>query len=476
MAIYEEKKKYQTPVPAGTGLDRPPPSDVAAERAVLAAMLRDPRSCVDVVLQRFADTEVFSTLENQAIYNAIKKLSTTGNNAIDLITVAAQLQSDGRLDAVGGRVGLAELAGEIAHTANLESWCDTVKNFSILRKLIEVCASSLMNCYDPASTPVEIIEKVEHEIFNVRNLQGNRGFVHIRDGAFEAVQHMLDVFNGKVPAGIPTDFPELDHLTAGLRSGEMFVLAARPSIGKTAIALNIVRNMALNHKARVAVFSLEMTAEMISQRLLCTEAKISPSSFHDKTFRESDMPRLTQAAAAYRDAGIFIDETAGLSILELRAKARFLKMTENIDVVVIDYLQLMKAPAVKDNRQQEVAEISSGLKQLAKELRVPVLVLAQLNRDVEKNASGNSRPKLSHLRESGAIEQDADVVAFLHRERDKARDASEAAKQAGLEAELIVEKNRNGATGIVKLRFFPNYMEFVCASRYDESDRPPESA
>ena len=274
--------------------------------------------------------------------------------------------------------------------------------------------------------------------------------------------------------GIPTGFAQLDSYTGGLKPGEMFVLAARPSIGKTSLALNVIRNLALPTRSprprKVAFFSLEMTAEQIARRLLCTEAGLSESVFWNKSFQASELTRLTGAVAAFKKAKIFIDPTGGITIAELRAKARRLKLKENIDVIVIDYLQLMHADGRVDSRQQEVAEISGGIKKLAKDLKVPVLVLAQLNREVDKTAGAGARPKLAHLRESGTIEQDADIVTFLHRNREDAKEVS--SPNQSVEAEWIIEKNRNGRTGNLKLLFFPSRMEFIPAAPYSEEDCP----
>ena len=251
----------------------------------------------------------------------------------------------------------------------------------------------------------------------------------------------------------------------------MFVLAARPSIGKTSLALNIIANVAyrLPEKYPVAFFSLEMTDRQIARRLLCTEAQISERRFWDGSFDNADMPRMTRAAKNISQAKLFIDPTGGITISELRAKARRLKSEHDIQLIVIDYLQLMHADSRVDGRQQEVAEISGGIKKLAKDLQVPVLVLAQLNREIDKNASANARPKLAHLRESGAIEQDADIVCFLHRNRD---DSKNLAEGASTEAEWIIEKNRNGQTGMVKLLFYPSRMEFVAAAPMSDQFAP----
>jgi replicative DNA helicase len=256
-------------------------------------------------------------------------------------------------------------------------------------------------------------------------------------------------------------------MTGGLKRGEMFVVAARPSIGKTALALNIIRNIVMkNNPKTVILFSLEMTDEQISTRLICTEADMSERNFRDGSFRNGDMPRLAGAVKNLREAPLFIDPTGGLTIAELRAKARRMKIQHKIDLIVIDYLQLMQGSGHEESRQREVSEISSGIKSLAKELQIPVMVLAQLNREVEKGTA-STMPKLSHLRESGSIEQDADVVVFLHRDRDQAKNLPPG---QAVEAKLIVEKNRNGETGYVNLDFYPSRMEFVNV-RYSSDDR-----
>ena len=287
----------------------------------------------------------------------------------------------------------------------------------------------------------------------------------------------------KTSPGIPTEFPDLDRLIGGgLKPGEMFVLAARPSIGKTALALNIIRNIINREpdgpgsRKKVAFFSLEMTDKQIIQRLLCTEAKVPLSAIYEGSLQPVDTQRLGAAVDNLRLAHLFIDSTSAISVFELRAKARKMKELNGIDLIVIDYLQLMRAgDRSAESRQVEVAAISGGLKAIAKELNVPVLVLAQLSRESEKstNPKENPLPKLSHLRESGAIEQDADVVVFLHRNRDESKEDNAEGMKDGIKSMLIVEKNRNGRTGIVNLRFIPQLMEFRCIEhKYDKGDIP----
>jgi replicative DNA helicase len=474
MAGSKEKPRKKVKLPGIVAEDRPQPHNLDAERAVLAAMLREPQPCVDIAIENIGNADAFYSHIHREVFNAITKLYNDTDLGVDLISVAHQLSKDGRLEDIGGEVFLAELYNSIATTANLDSWCEIIRQFGLLRNMINVCTESLVKCYDDDADVKLLIDQIETDIFNVRNVNTTSDIVHIKESIIESFENIQKILRKEVEVGIPTGFPDLDKYVAGFKPGEMFVLAARPSIGKTSLALNFLRNVALKGgKSRsVAFFSLEMTAEQITRRLLCTEAGISETRFFDGSFKPHEMPKLTQAVSTFKNANIFIDPTGGLTIAELRAKARRLKMMEDIEMIAIDYLQLMKADGRVESRQQEVAEISSAIKKLAKDLNVPVLVLAQLNREVEKATGPAVRPKLSNLRESGAIEQDADVVAFLHRDRDEAKSPTPEVLQAGLEAELIVEKNRNGETGIIPLRFFPSKMEFVNVSRYSDEDRP----
>lgn len=473
----EQQRPAVPAVPGTVHTDRPQPHNLAAERAVLGAMLRQPKTCVDMAIELLGSADVFYSHIHREIFQSMVSIHTGDRRSTDvnLVAVAQYLKQRDRLDAIGGELFLAELYQEVATTAHLESWCEIIRNQAILRRMIGVCGEALVKCYQSDREPSEIVEEVENDIFEVRNSASKRDIIPISTGIVETFARLQDIINHKVEVGIPSGLPDLDRLTAGFKPGEMFVLAARPSIGKTSLALNLIRNVALNgvRPRAVAFFSLEMTADQITRRLLCTESGVPESSFHDGTFKPADLPKLTKAADTFRKAKIFIDPTGGLTVAELRAKARRLYYQEKIELVVIDYLQLMTVGGRVEGRQQEVAQISGGIKQLAKDLNIPVLVLAQLNREVEKTASESSRPKLSHLRESGAIEQDADVVAFLHRNRDEAKKESPEIQQYGLKSELIVEKNRNGRTGYINLRFFPSRMEFCSESKFSDEDRPP---
>lgn len=379
--------------------DRAQPHDPAVERAVLAAMLREPSPCVDIVTEHFRAPEVFYSHVHREIFRVIIELYADPQLKVDIISVAHRLKAQGKLEAVGGEIFLAELDGAISTTVNIESWCVILLKYSILRRMIDVCSESLLKCYDRDADAGQLVEEIETDIYKVRNEQTKSSIVEVQDIIADEFMELMKIYNGEKEVGIPTGYAQLDSYTGGLKAGEMFVLAARPSIGKTSLALNLIRNLVLPTRTpnprRVAFFSLEMTSAQIARRLLCTEAGLSESVFWNRSFQDSELTKMTNAVSAFQKAKLFIDDTGGLTIAELRAKARRLKLKEGIDCVVIDYLQLMHADGRTDSRQQEVAEISSGIKTLAKDLKVPVLVLAQLNREVDKTAGAGARPKLS---------------------------------------------------------------------------------
>ncbi len=486
-------------------------ADIDTERAVIAALMIDP-SCISTVVsilgglasaqppqdgrrkKAAADPEnlkkeifrnlagmVFHDLKYAAIYEAILEMTDKGI-AVDILSLTSHFERIKRLDVIGGQDFLIDTQAAIASTANIESWCVNLRDYAMLREMIRTCSGALDMCKNFPGNIKSLLDSVESEIFKVRNRFVQPEIRELRTLLEETFQTFMDVIDRKIEPGLPTGYPDLDRLIGGgLKPGEMFVLAARPSIGKTAMALNIVKEIVMRDfggiRKNVLFFSLEMSAEQVTQRMLCTEAKVPLSSIMDRNLNPRDIPHLTQAVSRMKDAHLFIDPTAAISVFELRAKARKINDQQKLDLIVIDYLQLMKSgePAGNESRQVEVSAISGGLKKLAKDLGVPVLVLAQLNRELEKGQSAKALPKLSHLRESGAIEQDADVVVFLHRNRDDAKEQNPEANRAGVEAKLIVEKNRNGKTGIVELKFFPALMEFrTIEHRYSDSDRSPE--
>ena len=480
-------------------------ADVDTERAVIAALMIDPSALssaatilgglmagvqnpegkkgkgpkdIDSLNRDFftrVAESVFYDRKYAAIYAAILEMNEKGIG-VDILSLSDKLERSGKLSAIGGQDFLLDIQNSIASTANIEAWCKILRDYAILRELLRTCSSVFEMCKNPENKEVKtLLDTVEAEFFNVRNRFVQPEIKELRFIAEETLTQLLEIINGKLEPGLPTEYPDLDRLLGGgMKPGEMVVLAARPSIGKTAMALNIIRNIIMkdtgNGRRNVAFFSLEMSAQQVTQRLLCTEAQVPLSSIMDGSLRKGDVQKLTGAIQELKKASLYIDPTAGISVFELRAKARKLHSQRKLDLIAIDYLQLMKsgdAASSREGRQVEVAAISGGIKKLAKDLNIPILVLAQLNREGEKNAAGGAKDakdaqhKLSNLRESGAIEQDADVVIFLDRKRDEAKNLTAEQSAAGVPAKLIVEKNRNGQTGIVPLKFRPGLMEFV---------------
>ena len=493
-------------------------ADYEVERSVLACILSDP-DCTNTVASMLGvqfrtpaqgknapdgDSSVFARNakimfrdpKHAASYQSIHEVkSKSPNDSPDLLSVEDNLRRSGKLEMVGGVEALLDIQASIGSVANVENWCGILRQWAMLREMINACTSALQLCREPGGRDIhELLDGVEQSFFAVRNDFHRSEIKSIGELVMDALNHFVALMNKEIEPGIPTGFADLDKLLGGgLKKQEMVVLAARPSIGKTALALNIARNIAMRNvpdkradkdiqpsgkeRKSVAFFSLEMSAEQVAQRLLCTESKVSLSSISDGTFNIEETNRLSLGAKALSGAKLYIDPTGGLSIFELRAKARKLKESESgLDLVIIDYLQLMRAGdiASRDGRQVEVSAISGGIKKLAKDLNVPVLVLSQLNREVEKTPNNKTaRPRLSNLRESGSIEQDADVVIFLHRDRDEAKENNREAARNGVESLLLVEKNRNGKTGEVKVNFFPSLMEFRSIThKYGEQDIP----
>ena len=484
----------QNQAPASRQSSVPDFADIKTEQAVLAAILSEPSSLNTVVsilggvsdpdgamkkvrtapgdgqnsyFQRAARM-LFRDPKHALIYEAILELQAK-QNGVDALTLSEHLQRAGKLEMIGGMNTLLELQDTVASVANLESWCEILRDYAMLREMLRACRNAEEMCRNPASDVKTLLDEVEQSLFRVRNSFQKSEIKDIKTLMKETFEFFMRLCNREIEPGIPTGFPDLDNLIGGgLKKQEMFVLAARPSIGKTALALNIVRNIAMKEvpgqpRKKVMFFSLEKSAEQVAQRMLSTESGVPLSSIMDGSFNShSEVGKLTAAVSVLSKTKLVIDPTGGISIYELRAKARKEKDQNGLDLIVIDYLQLMKASeAAKDGRQVEVAAISGGLKKLAKDLDVPVLVLAQLNRETEKGQGKNTRPKLSNLRESGAIEQDADVVVFLHRDRDEAKEKANPEQNTGpIKAELIVEKNRNGKTGIAEMEFVPSLMVF----------------
>ena len=447
--------------------------------AVLGSMLLDPAEAIEAAVAKLNFEGSFYDPAHQSIFSALVKLgSERHRGTIDLITLSDALAKAAVLEEVGGRAYLSQLVSCVPTAANIHHYVDIVHQTAVLRRLIRTSSDVHSRCFEPQENMEELLDQIERDVLAVTGLTDTKKTQAVGDLIIHAIDHLDKLHTGDLSVvGLQTGFDDLDRLIIGLRPGDMFVLAARPSIGKTALALNIATNLALREKpAAVGFFSLEMEAKLLVLRLLCGHARVSITDVREGALSPGRWQEIMEAGQRLRSAPIYIDDTGSLDIMELRARARRMKREFDIQVIMIDYLQLMRANVGKNaTRENEVARMSGGIKALAKELQVPILVLAQLNRQAEQPGQ---RPRLSHLRESGAIEQDADVVALLHRERDVEKDREGDGDQAPTRiqedtaAELIVAKHRNGPTGIVPLTFLPAYTLFKSRSRIPDEDVP----
>lgn len=432
---------------------RIPPQNLEAEQSILGGLMLD-REALDQVGDMLV-AEDFYKPAHQKIYSAIKELHSK-NQPIDIITVTNILQGEGSMDMVGGPEYLISLLDKTISAANITTHAKIVKDKATLRRLIQINSQLIERAYSQEFTDVEtFVDQAESEIFKIGENKTATGLVGSMEIVKASIQKIEELYKNKAEiTGLSTGFKKLDEMTAGLHPGEMTIIAARPSMGKTAFSLNIAQHIALRLKKTVAYFSLEMGKESMMMRMLSAESKVSMSEIRNGRIQDSAWPKLINAASALSEASIFIDDTPGISPFEIRSRARRLKAEHGLDVIMIDYLQLMSMKQKMHSREQEVAEISKSLKAIAKELQIPVIALAQLNRGVEGRTE--KKPMLSDLRESGSIEQDADVIMMLY--RDDYYDKENPDKQG--HAEVIVGKQRNGATGPVKMRFDAQYNRF----------------
>jgi replicative DNA helicase len=448
------------------GAGRVPPHDLDAERSVLSALLLDPRAFHDVSLELRADD--FYHPAHSTVYRAMLVIHEEGR-PVDLITLSEQLNARKQLDQVGGTVFLAEIADFAATAANVTHHAKIVRDKSVKRRLASVATEIVESAFEDAGSADELLDFAESKVFDVSKAQSRSTFQSLHaemPGTFDYVEAIMN--RGGELTGIPTGFRDLDQMTGGLQAGELVVIAARPSMGKTAFALNIARNAAVDHGKKVAVFSLEMTTRSLIIRLLSSEAAIDFSSLRKGFLPMTDYRRLQTAADKLTNAEIWIDDSGSLDILEIKAKSRRLHAEHGLDLVVLDYLQLAHAEGRgRERKDLEVAEISKGLKALAKELDVPVIALSQLNRGPEQRDPDKRRPMMGDLRESGAIEQDADVIAFIYRDIVYNKDTEDPRM-----AEIIIGKQRNGPTGTVKLDFEGKFARFQNRAARDEDGGP----
>jgi replicative DNA helicase len=436
---------------------RIPPHSLEAESSVLGGLLLD-NGAWDRVGDLLADSD-FYRYEHRMIYAAVGALINASKPA-DVITVFEHLQNQGKAEETGGLSYLNSLAQYVPSAGNIRRYAEIVRERSILRKLVSASDEIATDAFNPKGRPVaEIVDQAEQKIFNIgeqgsRMKQGFQGMDSLVVALLDRVQEMAD--NPNDVTGVPTGFYDLDKMTAGFQAGDLIVLAARPSMGKTALAINIAEHVALNEGLPVAVFSMEMGAAQLAVRIVGSIGRINQSNLRTGKLTDEEWPRLTEAIEKLRNISLHIDESAGLTSTELRANARRLaRQCGQLGLIVVDYLQLMSGSGGSDeNRATEIGEISRGLKMLAKELKCPVIALSQLNRSVESRP--DKRPMMSDLRESGAIEQDADIIMFIYRDEYYTKDAC---KEPGV-AEVIIAKQRNGPTGTVKLAFLKPITKF----------------
>ncbi len=433
-----------------------PPHDIDAEQAVLGSMLTD-KDAVNAAIETLKE-DAFYREDNRAIYQAIVNLYSK-SEPIDIITLKDELESMDKFEQVGGFEYLASLPDKVPTTANVQKYIKIVEEKSILRNLIKTANEIIELGYDPAEDVEDIMDGAEKKIFDIMQSKNQKGYTPIKDVLVESFTKLEELYNRKQHiTGVPTGFSELDYKTAGLHGSELILVAARPAMGKTAFALNLATNAALRGNAPVAIFSLEMSKDQLVNRILCSEAMVDSNKVRTGKLGEDDWVKLAGAIGPLSEAEMYIDDTPGISVMEIRTKCRKLKMEKNIGLVVIDYLQLVQGNKRTASREQEISEISRSLKILAKEINVPVIALSQLSRAVEQRP--DHRPMLSDLRESGAIEQDADIVMFLYRD-----DYYNKESEKKDIAEVIIAKQRGGQTGTVELLWMGQYTKFVNLER-----------
>ncbi len=437
-----------------------PPHDTEAEQAVLGSMLTDQDAVLDAI--EVLKPEDFYRDDNKYIYEAIVNLYNKAE-PIDIITVKSELISMGKFEVVGGFEYLGVLPDKVPLAANAERYIKIVEEKSLLRQLIKASNDLIDLGYAQNEEVETIMDQAEKKIFDIMQGKNQKGFSVIKDVLIESFAEIEKLYNQKEPiTGVPTGFADLDYKTAGLHNSDLILIAARPAMGKSAFALNIAANAAINAKVPVAIFNLEMSKSQLVNRMLCSEAMVDSNKIRTGKIEEDDWTKLATALGPLSEAPIYIDDTAGISVTEIRAKCRKLKLEKNIGLVVIDYLQLIQGSGKRNSsREQEISEISRSLKILAKELDIPVIALSQLSRAAEQRQ--DHRPMLSDLRESGAIEQDADIVMFLYRD-----DYYNPDSEKKNIAEVILAKHRAGSTGTVELLWMGNYTKFANIEKYRE--------
>lgn len=432
---------------------RLPPQNLQAEQCVLGSILLHQGALVKIL--EIVTPEDFYRDAHKLIFSAMVVLFEK-NEPQDIITVTNILKDRNQLEHVGGPAYLSTLTDIVPVAANITYYAQIIRTKSILRRLILTCTEIASRCFDEQDEIDSLVDDAEQNIFEISRTKSSQDFQalsKIIPETFKRIEKLAE--KKELITGVPTGYEDLDRITAGLQPSDLIILAGRPSMGKTALAMNIVQNAAIFNKIPVGIFSLEMSKEQLGMRMLCSVSRVDSQDLRTGFIRDPDWPKLARATGILSDAPIFIDDTPAIGVLEMRAKSRRLKAEHNIGLVVIDYLQLMRGRSSAERREQEISEISRSLKAMAKELNLPVIALSQLNRSLESRP--NKRPQLSDLRESGAIEQDADVICFLY--RDEIYNKSEDNPKRGI-AEVIIGKQRNGPTGTVELTFIDKYTTF----------------
>lgn len=439
---------------AGVSIDKLPPQNIEAEQSVLGAIVFDNEALPKALEMLAADD--FYRESHRRLYNAMLELFNK-NDPIDIVTLTDHLRKTNDLDAIGGISYLSTLANSVPTSANIKYHARIVREKSLLRALIQTATHINTKVYEDDLEADEMVDYAEKVIFDIAEKRTKTSFASMKDvvkDTFKMIEQLYD--KKEAITGVASGFKDLDELTAGFQPGELIVVGGRPGMGKTAFALNIAQHVGIEMKEPVAVFSLEMSKEQLVMRMLCAEGMVDSAHVRKGFISRQDWPKLTSAAGRLSEAPIFIDDSSALTVLEIRAKARRLKMEHRgLSLVVVDYLQLMRSRGNLERREQEIAEISRSLKALAKELKIPVIALSQLNRAVEQR-SGN-KPTLADIRESGAIEQDADVIIFIYRDNEQVKD-NPAIRNV---IKIDIAKQRNGPTGTVNLTFLSNCTKFV---------------
>jgi replicative DNA helicase len=441
-------------MPTDISLEKTLPYNLEAERSILGAILLDDKAIHSAV--ETLRKEDFYLESHRRIFEKMFALTADGT-AVDLVTLKNELQRSDELESAGGAAYLASLTDGLPRAVNIEYYAEIVKEKATLRRMIQISSEIMERSYQGEESAQDILGAIEKAIFEIANRQFRTGFAPIEPLVSAVYKHIEEVANRKTPiTGVETGFAELDKMTAGFHPADLIIVAARPGLGKTSLCLNIAQFVALKKRQSVGIFSLEMSKEQLVKRLLCAEAEIDSHKVNTGFLNKEDWIKLGRAAGLLSQSKMFLDDTAGMSITEMRSKARRLSLEHGLDLLIVDYLQLMSGSNQRfENRTQEISQISRGLKALAKEINVPVLAISQLNRAIEARR-GDHRPQLSDLRESGSIEQDADIVMFIYRE-----DAMNPTEENSGVAEIIVGKQRNGPTGSFQLAFLKQFTKFA---------------